>query len=432
MPPTPAAPAATALTATVRDLADGSIATNIRILFGTADAVTPDVNGVIALPDGATIGSVATTDAPFHVAGWTGGLPGADRSGNGSSPVAEPDAIDGAPTIWVFRDLTLEGNVVVSGHELDMRRVVVSVALAPGGAGHPAGMVQAPWSPAWLRTAGLMPRTERASPATDGEWALTAPRVRGLVLRARGDRKRTRPFARRIETASVIDRQVVAIELGAVRTVSGNVTRPSDVPGDLRVWVELLVEPRSPEFQEFDPGLTHQIGGQGFTATGSDATPDSKATVVLATSATVAADGTFTVPFYDEGNALLIVHAPGCSREEIQLGQLTDTRRDVQVQLRLAGRSTAVRVVRSVRRSVGGRITLVDEGQAVGQTALGPYEIDPATGEFSTDQLQPGRRYFVMFDGTIDGEPTRSDARGWITWSGQTSLDIAKDLRPAR
>ncbi len=405
----------------VRDMADGSPCAALALYTEGhepppgrhgKEAVTWVGPGVVRLSVPIIHEKRVHAVAPFHVLGWT-------------------ESESGRSTIWVYRDLTIEGRVVVPDIPDLTPHVRVEGLVLPGGVGIRPSQVPEPWSQKWLSETGRFPWRTRARVERDGKFTVSVPRIKGLILHARGPSDKLEPVVRRIETSQSLESGWEDLALRPVRTVAGRVIWPDTAEAKrARVTATLFIG-QTGALSDRDVALLNFTGGQGVTGTGRTTdSPSSQFTFI--TSESAAEDGSFEVPFYEPGRAMLLIEASGCLNEELELGEITAARTDVVVHLREAVAWTSLRLVRGGTPIAGGTVRVIDGGQAVGQSIYGPYAVrEDGTCDIRAARL--GRDYYLIVTLLPESHGGVSELRkGWITWSGQMQIDLENDLASNR
>jgi hypothetical protein len=236
-----------------------------------------------------------------------------------------------------------------------------------------------------------------------------------------------KPFVERIETASNVRSLKRDLALSAAWTIAGTCyseTREPLAGAQVTMFVQTAADPRT-----LDLALL-KLKRQGIAA-GRSTLHSRLDHATYATSTQTAADGSFVVEFMETGDGLLRVQAAGFAAQDIELGLVSGSRENLQVELRPAETRASVRFTRESNPLGGWKLTFVDVTRLGAQLAYGPFETK-ADGVCETDVLQSGRQYFLMASYAAPGSNKSEESVGYFRWSGQRDIDLARDLRSER
>ncbi len=307
---------------TLRDLADGTPCPGVEVTLRAPSAghelfVTSDSGGVIRVPKDWVKAPPGDVSSPYKLAGTTG------RSG---SPV----------TAWLYQEIVVTVDVELPAEfEVDIPvSAEAKIVPLPAKSGHPLTQTP-PWSRAWLHANGIVVTWTDMERRTDlpRSFTLTMPRVQGIVVVARAPEHRSLENQVTRVAVTHLDRErTVSLSLARGRAVHGRLLLPAGatLPQPLPTVVLRVENTGSLRRADF---LVWKLKGQAI-GSGASSYDGEDATFTFQTSARVNPDGTYRVPFFERGRAMLLVQVTGFLVEELSLGHISTDRTDLDVQLR--------------------------------------------------------------------------------------------------
>lgn len=395
-----------------RDLADESVITGSTVRWtshGERVAAVIPASGRVSIPNDVAPEDVSI-DAPFLVAGSTIATRDlAPRRYHSPPPVRE------FPIVWVYREIDVRGSI---NGDTGASRFELSWAVLVGGPGNLPGWSHAPYSVDWLTKNRLAGRHTVQSLRSGEEVRFKAPRVRGLALVCRDSDRLYVPDIRRQIVSASTERIQTDFDPLRCPSVSGTITNARKSLENLVVAVYVR---RETVFAEFDQDY---LSLRGNTITGGGSTvPGAPWEVTCITSVTPGPGGVFSVPVPEAGEAMIEMRLGERSVSQTSLGKLERGVSGLVLELppELVPRHLLLLV--DGKPLAGGTVYFADGGAAVGTPAHGPFRSDES-GAIDASSLVTERPYYVLAD--CDAARRCS---GWFTWSGQASIDLARDLR---
>ncbi len=403
------APFRAAVSLVVRDLADGSPVSRLRVRLNNKgqDDAAAGTRGDSTFAETDESGRVGFLQAPEDA------LP--EVGGGWTLPRYAPGEVLRDGVVWVYRHVEVDGLVEgeVGEPALDPTTVVVdSTTIGFEGHGHPDNPTPDPWNPTWLARHGIPGPVPFPTPGSSGRFRGEAPRIGGLAVRALAPGWRM-TWAR-VATTSTTDRVDVILLLRRSYRVSGRLLDEKRRP-----LANVHIVAYVTQLAGYD-GLNMDLlplgGHEAYTATWSR--KSNLSAVNYSQDGQTDAEGEFVLDLKADGEVRLSVHAEGFLPILKTLGYLNAHRSD---QLLVAARPEtrhAVKVCVKGEPIPLHRLVITDLEHEFLQPAVSMKVTDAS--EIPSDWLLIGRTYHIA----ACSPSGQLVSKGFLEWRGQSTVDI--------